>query len=156
VRDLHGEGLSSEVVRRRLSEEAGSGRLEEKLSEISASLEELRSSSADYSGEAMRVIMARQNLLISAVFNLTGMVEELLEANGRVRRASPGRGEENGSVSFPEEGVETILSRSEGRGVRYTPDGKFGLYAKRRRKGAMVVLVLAVLLIGIAVLQGLN
>ena len=89
IRDLHGEGLSSEIVRRRVSggEELESTVMDRRLREISGELEEIKSSlgSGGGSAEAMRVVMARQSLLISAVYNLTEMMEELLAASGRQR-----------------------------------------------------------------------
>lgn len=158
VRDLHGEGLSSEVVRRRLSrEEVGSEWLEERLREISDDLgelkEELWHSSSSDSGDAMRVLMARQNLLMSAVFNLTGMVEELMETSGRGRRASLESREENDSAVSPEQRGETILSRPVERSARAPYGRKFGLHAKRRRGGALGILFLVALLAGAAVLR---
>jgi hypothetical protein len=94
ARDLHKEGLGTGSVRRLLREGGGAntGELNERLDRLSENLERLRSKERPATDEvlpshAVRTILARQNLLISALFNLTEMVEELLIASGKPRKA---------------------------------------------------------------------
>lgn len=90
ARDLHREGLGTESVRRRLEEGDGED-FATRLDGISDTLEEMRgnlggAATGTSSHEALRTILARQTLLISAVSDLTGMVEDLLAASGQPRR----------------------------------------------------------------------
>ena len=94
ARDLHKEGLATGSVRRLLREGGGpnAGELKERLDQLSENLERLRGGERPATDEvlpahALRTILARQNLLISAMFNLTEMVEELLLASGKPRKA---------------------------------------------------------------------
>jgi excisionase family DNA binding protein len=94
ARDLHKEGLATESVRRLLREggSPNAGELKERLDQLSVNLERLRGSERPATDEVLpahvlRTISARQNLLISAMFSLTEMVEELLIANGKPRKA---------------------------------------------------------------------
>jgi hypothetical protein len=94
ARDLHKEGLATESVRRLLREggSPNAGELKERLDQLSENLQRLRGSERPATDEvlpahALRTISARQNLLISAMFNLTEMVEELLIASGKPRKA---------------------------------------------------------------------
>ena len=94
ARDLHKEGLATEAVRRLLREggSPNTGELKERLDQLSENLERLRGGERPATDEvlpahALRTILARQNLLISAMFNLTEMVEELLLASGKPRKA---------------------------------------------------------------------
>jgi excisionase family DNA binding protein len=94
ARDLHKEGLGTESVRRALRESnvgPDTGEIKERIERLSESLEKLKSngSAADeaLSSHAMRTVLARQSLMLSAMFNLTGMVEELLLASGKPRKA---------------------------------------------------------------------
>ena len=96
ARDLHKEGLGTESVRRMLREgsKAEGGELSERLDHLHETLENLQGSlrerptteEATLPSPALRTILARQSLLISAVFNLTEMVEELLLASGKPRK----------------------------------------------------------------------
>jgi excisionase family DNA binding protein len=93
ARDLHKEGLGTESVRRALREGNGgpdTGEIKERIERISESLEKLKGngSAADeaLSSQAMRTVLARQSLMLSAMFNLTEMVEELLLASGKPRK----------------------------------------------------------------------
>jgi excisionase family DNA binding protein len=93
ARDLHKEGLGTESVRRVLRE-GSSGpdaeELRERIERLSESLEKLKGngSAADeaLSSQAMRTVLARQSLIMSTMFNLTEMVEELLLASGKPRK----------------------------------------------------------------------
>lgn len=94
ARDLHKEGLGTESVRRALRESSGgpdTGEIKERIERLSENLEKLKSngSAADeaLSSQAMRTVLARQSLMLSAMFNLTEMVEELLLASGKPRKA---------------------------------------------------------------------
>src|SRR5215217_8822146 len=92
ARDLHKEGLGTESVRRALREDSPDpGEIKERIERLSESLEKLKSngSAADeaLSSQAMRTVLARQSLMMSALFNLSEMVEELLLANGKPRKA---------------------------------------------------------------------
>ena len=93
ARDLHKEGLGTGSVRRLLREGSGpsAGELKERLDQLAENLERLRSKERPATDEvlsshALRTILARQNLLITALFNLTEMVEELLIASGKPRK----------------------------------------------------------------------
>ena len=108
ARDLHKEGLGTESVRRVLREgAAGSGELSERLDTLSETLKDLQEKTAaddPVSSPALRTMLARQSLLISAVFNLTEMVEELLLANGKPRKTVFGEvaGEVRAVTPLPE------------------------------------------------------
>jgi DNA-binding transcriptional MerR regulator len=95
ARDLHKEGLGTESVRRQLREGSApdKGEMDRRLDNLNRALEGLR---ADIRGRpateevalspTLRTILARQSLLMSAVFNLTEMVEDLLFASGKPRK----------------------------------------------------------------------
>ena len=170
ARDLHKEGLGTESVRRQLREGGGpdTGELDRRLNTLHDTLEDLRGDlrAKPATGEAslspvLQTILARQTLMISAMFNLTGMVEDLLLNNGKSRRRP---------VARVEEGlVHTIPVRAEERGqlsgtlvaepvtVRETPaipppsqplpTSRFGSLGRRRRRVALVVL--SALLLGL-------
>src|SRR5829696_2628648 len=94
ARDLHKEGLGTESVRRALRESNGgpdTGEIKERIERLSESLEKLKGngSAADeaLTSHAMRTVLARQSLMMSAMFSLTEMVEELLLASGKPRKA---------------------------------------------------------------------
>jgi excisionase family DNA binding protein len=174
ARDLHKEGLATESVRRLLREggSPNTGELKERLDQLSENLERLRGSERPAMDEmlpahALRTILARQNLLISAMFNLTEMVEELLLANGKPRKAVFDDVEDEIQVVAPP------LERS-GRQQPETPEmtpaaiepqrgdlpdrmdhfftpvrgARFGSLARRRRRGVLVILsVLMVVLL---------
>ena len=155
ARDLHKEGLGTGSVRRLLREGGPqhAGELKEQLDQLSENLESIRDSERPATGEglpslAVRTILARQNLLISAMFNLTEMVEELLIASGKPRRVvfdevegeirrvpvPPGQGRAEtpeAVVAATEPAPRTFPARRETR---------FGTLARRRRRGALVVL----------------
>ena len=95
ARDLHKEGLGTETVRRQLREGRGPDtvELDRRLDHLHETLEDLRGDIKEKPATdevalspTLRTILARQSLLISAMFNLTGMVEDLLLASGKRRR----------------------------------------------------------------------
>jgi DNA-binding transcriptional MerR regulator len=166
VRELHKEGLGTESVRRRLQEESSFDieELVERLDRISEALERLQvhltPANGTSSAQTLQTILARQNLLLSAVSNLTSMFEELLHTNGQ-----------RGKVAFsdPEEVTQPLSEQLEARSapiedepdigtspesvnspiVPYQRTGKkFGAMARRRRRGALAILL--ALLISVA------
>ena len=155
ARDLHKEGLGTESVRRQLREgSAPEGEvLDRRLDTLSRTVEDLRE---DVSfAPTLRTILARQSLLISAVFNLTEMVEELLLASGKPRKRvfreidttealpdRPGRArlEIPGEVAA---GTETV-PRTGGHNAGETlavHSTDFGVLRRRRRRGVLAILV---------------
>lgn len=109
---------------------------------------------------ALQTVLARQSLLIWAVFNLTEMLEELLIANGGRRRSTgPGAADgDRGRHERPGEGfavsdeptVETRTVLPTGASSLVPPASprrgrRFGALAQRRRRGAIAALLLALL-----------
>ncbi len=182
ARDLHREGLGTESVRTRLSGAADpatdTGEIAIKLERLSRDLEGLKGDPKSLeeasSPHALRTVLARQSLLMSAVFNLTEMVETLLRSTGQPRtRPAFGEGdpelrEANGAVGAG--GSETRLARSRpaGHSIRLSSSSsprdirserteerterEFGSLARRRRRGAVVA---AVALAGVLILAAL-
>src|SRR5215212_10678376 len=165
ARDLHKEGLGTESVRRALREDSPDpGEIKERIERLSESLEQLRGngSAADeaLSSQAMRTVLARQSLIMSAMFNLTEMVEELLLASGKprktvfeevdgdIREVTPLRSQEEARGGVP------ALPRSPkslpgSAALPASPKG-FGSLARRRRRASLALLstlVLAVMLV---------
>jgi excisionase family DNA binding protein len=111
ARDLHKEGLGTESVRRQLREGGPDpGDLDRRLNRLHDTLEDLKGDikSRPGTGEvalspALQTILARQSLMLSAMFNLTGMVEDLLLSNGRSRRRSVPRLEGATPITIPAE-----------------------------------------------------
>lgn len=169
ARDLHKEGLGTDSVRRQLREGGGpdTGELDRRLNSLHDTLEDLRGElrGRPATGEvalspALRTVLARQSLMLSAMFNLTGMVEDLLFANGRTRKRS--------FEDLPNETDDTVLLHADGSRaaipgtvlvepapVRETeatevlppnhippPDGptQFGSLGRRRRRGVLALL----------------
>lgn len=175
ARDLHREGMATGSVRRMLRDDEppvpDTGELSTRMEKLSRELESLRSDSKVLdeasSPRALRTILARQSVLISAVFNLTGMVEELMRAGGHPRREPF----EETVVIDDEEAApleaarlpETRLARSRPSGSARLPasarslattaegmDGGFGSLARRRRRvavGVVALLLLAVVVV---------
>lgn len=186
IRELHREGLDTESVRRRLQagSSAGAEGLVERLDRISETLEDLGGTSKPAANgastaQALQTVLARQTLLISAVSNLTGMMEDLLAVNGLRRKVNPGNPE---TVAWeqdtfvddlemrPEIAEDTSLVTN-GSVVETPPKltpppssrrpstfrvqrGKFGTLTRQRRRGAVVILL--TLLTGAAVLLFLS
>jgi hypothetical protein len=173
ARDLHKEGLATESVRRLLREGSSqnNGELKERLDQLSENLERLRGSERPATDDmlpahALRTILARQNLLISAMFNLTEMVEELLLASGKPRKAIFDDVEDEIQVVTPplEQGGREQLETPEMIPTAIdSPDGdlpdrmdqfftpvrgtKFGSLARRRRSILVTLVVLMMVLL---------
>ena len=154
ARDLHREGLGTETVRRQLRQGSApdSGELDRRLATLHRTVEDLRE---DVSfSPTQRTILARQSLLMSAVFNLTEMVEELLLASGKPRgrifrdietkEALP-EFPVRASLEIPGEvasGTETVLTANDpnvGRTLAVRPTD-FGALRRRRRRGVLTIL----------------
>jgi excisionase family DNA binding protein len=169
ARDLHKEGLGTESVRRVLREGNGgpdTGEIKERIERLSESLDKLKGngSAADeaLSSQAMRTMLARQSLIMSAMFNLTEMVEELLLASGKPRKtvfeevegeirevALPDRaGRLRTRGAIPAVAEPRALPRSSDAPV--TRAERFGSLARRRRRTALTLL--SALLVGVTLL----
>ena len=148
------------------------GELAQRLDHLHETLEDLQGNvrerptteEAALLSPTLRTILARQSLLISAVFNLTEMVEELLLASGKPRKAIFGDVEggvwERASLTEPsgrpqlESPVELpaatqVASRANPRPVQHATlvrRERFGSLRQRRRRGALAVL--SVLVVG--------
>jgi hypothetical protein len=92
ARDLHKEGLATDSVRRQLREDTGE--LDRRLDRLHQTMEGLRGDIRERPAmdevalsPTLRTILARQSLIMSAMFNLTGMVEDLLLASGKPRKS---------------------------------------------------------------------
>jgi excisionase family DNA binding protein len=94
ARELHKEGLGTETVRIRLREgnDLGAEELAERLDQLSEGLESLQDlkimDGASSSQETLQTILERQDLLISAVSDLTERVANLLETEGSPQKAA--------------------------------------------------------------------
>jgi excisionase family DNA binding protein len=158
ARDLHKEGLGTGYVRRQLREDSGG--LDRKLDSLHQTLERLRGDIRERpadevaSSPTLRTILARQSLLMSAMFNLTEMVEDSMLAGRKPRKrfsANLGTG-----YALPEEqardrlvipasqpsttpAVTAAVQGSVGRqlAVRSTD---FGALGRRRRRGVLAIL----------------
>ncbi len=175
ARDLHKEGLGTASVRRMLREgsKAEGGELSQRLDHLHETLENLQGNVRErptteesiLPSPTLRTILARQSLLISAVFNLTEMVEELLLASGKPRktvfrdvedemkaRLLPAEQTERQRLETP---VETPAATHRGTLVRRE---RFGSLRQRRRRAALTVsaalLVGAVLVSAMPILGG--
>lgn len=178
VRELHDGGFGTEAIRDRLRQGEGPdlARVTERLDKLTEVLEgsklEARRSiePAHLSPEAhaLRMVLARQSLLISAVSNLAEMVGDLMAANGLPRRAVldyPEVERTRGRLSLPDGDGRTLLAP----GDRGAPNGaasattltpnplpsniphdKFGTLARRRRAmlaSSAIALALLVILV---------
>ena len=166
VRELHKEGLATESVRKRLQEESSFDidELMERLDRISEALEGLQGNpklaNGVSSAQALQTILERQSLLISGVSNLSKMLEDLLHTNGQPHKASVNPEEETreqkplsqqlkevtetneNAPSAKEPATEASLERTMAPSTAPTRHGKrFGAMAKRRRRGALAVLL---------------
>ncbi len=152
-------------VRRQLREGVGQNvrELKDRLDQLSENLEGLRSKERPATKEvlpshAIRTILARQNLLISAMFNLTEMVEELLIASGKPRKAVFDDVEDEIQEVAHERSRRRQLETPEGAPAVTEPTGescypgrmnlyftsvpgaRFGSLTRRRRRGLMGIL----------------
>jgi excisionase family DNA binding protein len=181
ARELHKEGLGTDSVRRRLQGERSDldGELAQRLDRISGTLETLQGNLKPADGESfaqtLQAISVKQNVLISAVFDLTEMLEGLLVANGRSRKAAPleapeeemwkqkpsfeereehyEKAEEDTAANGPAiEAIPESVILSTARGRRR----KFGNLTRRRQRAALVVLLtlLTSTALTVAVAQG--
>jgi excisionase family DNA binding protein len=166
ARDLHKEGLGTETVRRQLREGGGpdTGELDRRLNKLHDTLEDLRGDlkAKPATGEValspvLQTILARQSLMLSAMFNLTGMVEDLLLNNGKGRKRPVARAEEGLVHAVPlraeEQGqlpgtlvAEPVAVRETEAPVitsptRNLPTSKFGTLGRRRRRGVLAILL---------------
>ena len=158
VRELHEEGLGTEAVRRRLREGPDLDRIAERMDRVQEKLEGLRegptySSEAAFVPQALRTILARQTVLISAVISMSEMLEELLAASGRPRKALLPGVEDELLPRGPEEGPTMPIEGD--RLVPYEPAApparrpkRFGELARRRRRVALASLAAMMVLVG--------
>jgi archaellum component FlaC len=95
ARELHREGLGTASVRRRLREgndPVDAEELMDRLDRLSETLEGLQgdlrpaNGTSSFSQESLRSILKKQDLLISAVSDLTEKMENLLSANDQLSR----------------------------------------------------------------------
>ena len=175
ARDLHKEGLGTELVRRQLREGRGpdTGELDRRLDNLHETLEGLRGELRERPATdevalspTLRTILARQSLMISAMFNLTGMVEDLLLASGKRRRsryegssmglAEPLAEEQaGGRLAIPAAVPDAVPATAPVSTAE--PDGgspslparptRFGALGRRRRRG--VLAIASALLVGL-------
>ena len=159
VRELHEGGLGTEAVRRRLREGPDLDRIAERMDRVQEKLEGLRegpdySSEAAFVPQALRTILARQTVLISAVISMSEMLEELLAASGRPRKALlpgvegellPRRAPEEGPT-MPIEEDRLVPDEHAARPVRLPK--RFGDLARRRRRAAFASLTTMIVLVG--------
>jgi DNA-binding transcriptional MerR regulator len=159
ARDLHKEGLGTESVRRQLRE--SSAELDRRLDGLHQTLESLRGDIRERPARdegapspTLRTILARQSLLMSAMFNLTEMVEDLLLASRKPRKRSP---EDLGTgYALPEPQARerlVIPGRMSATTPAITPavqggagrqlaikSTDFGVLGRRRRRGVLAIL----------------
>lgn len=163
VRELHDGGFGTEAIRTRLKQGEGAelARVTERLDKLTEVLESSRLESRkpvepardSPNAHALRLVLARQSLLISAVSNLAEMMGDVMTVNGLPRRAvldypelehgregrlslpghngrrlvaSGGRGAQNGTAS------RTLTHRPVAPPSNISHD-KFGTLARRRR-----------------------
>ncbi len=95
VRELHDEGLGTAAVRKRVKDgDAEVDWIAERLDQLSEAVASsqrgsgARSIESVSSNQALHIILARQSVMLQAIYNLNEMVEELMSANGRPRRSS--------------------------------------------------------------------
>ncbi|QYJ17189.1 hypothetical protein Rxycam_03028 [Rubrobacter xylanophilus DSM 9941] len=166
ARDLHREGLGTELVRRMLREEETAPdprELARRLEKVSRELEGLRATPAledPALNQTLRTILARQSLLMSAVFNLTDMVEELLRRSGQPPRGDAALREAGDILPSPGSSSQPAFphrrSALPGTGERSLPPApvvearSFGRLARRRRRVALAALILLLALLAAA------
>ena len=162
ARDLHKEGLGTESVRRQLREGSApdTGDLDRRLDSLHSTLEDLRVDLKERPAAeevalspAMRTILARQSLLMSAMFDLTEMVEDLLLASGKPRKpplvdigtaeAMPERPARD-PAEIPNRvalGAAALAGADDGVGLTLgARSADFGTLRRRRRRGVLAIL----------------
>lgn len=160
VRELHREGLGTESVRKRLQGESSldTERIVARLDRISETLESLqgnlKAANTVSCAQTLQTILARQSLLISAVSNLSDMIEDLLHANGWRRKQNTFSEQLEEHHALINDVAEQFVEAS---AEPLTPPTrhkrkKFGAMARRRRHGALAIL-LVVLLTSIALIS---
>jgi DNA-binding transcriptional MerR regulator len=167
VREMHDEGLGTEAVRKRI-QDGDSVEIDwiaERFDQLSEALESSqrsvsRSDDNVSSRQALHIILARQSVMLQAIYNLNEMMEELMAVNGRPRRNSgdlfddtavqatmtedfsigvPPVAHNNGMENHPAvPGTSTVSPQPQPVIVPYHHDG-FGRLARRRRRTAIVV-----------------
>lgn len=180
ARDLHKEGLGTETVRRQLREGTGpdANDLDRRLDGLHETLQSLQGDLRDKPATSdevalsptLRTILARQSLMLSAMFNLTGMVEDLLVASGKPRRTvfedlrvEPGRtaslpgGPAEGRLRIPGPTATAEPSVRESPSPARVPprsddNASFGTLGRRRRHAIAAVLSLALVGVCLALL----
>jgi excisionase family DNA binding protein len=164
ARDLHREGLGTESVRRQLREGSApdTGDLDRRLDTLHETLESLRGDIKERPATdevalspTLRTILARQSLLMSAMFNLTEMMEDLLLASGKRRKPlfedlrigrhdtlpeRPARDqlEIAGTVPATANVVRGAVQGSVGQPLPARP-ASFGTLGRRRRRGLLAI-----------------
>jgi hypothetical protein len=164
ARDLHKEGLGTESVRRQLREDTGEldrslGMLHQTLENLRDDIRERPATDEVALSPTLRTILARQSLIMSVMFNLTGMMEDLLLASGKprkslfdeldVRDALPARGAQ-GRLGTPGRTLPAAREIPQpGRGsVDRSPtvgSTGFGVLGRRRRRYVLAILAALVL-----------
>ena len=176
ARDLHKEGLGTDSVRKQIREGGSpdTGELDRRLNNLHDTLEDLRGElrGRPATGEvalspALRTVLARQSLMLSAMFNLTDMVEDLLFANGRTRKRpfedlldetddtillhpDDSRAAIPGAVLVEPAPVREAQTTAVLPSARIPPPdspSRFGSLGRRRRRGVLVLL--SALLLGL-------
>ena len=145
ARDLHKEGLGTETVRRQLREGApDSGDMDRRLDTLHRTVEDLRE---DVSfSPTQQTILARQSLLMSAVFNLTEMVEALLLASGNTRKRILQGIETREALPDPQVQARLGIPGEVVPGTEKMPTTlairptDFGALRRRRRRGVLTIL----------------
>ena len=97
VRELHDGGFGVEAIRSRLQqgEDTELARVTERLDKLTKALESTKVEASrsiervhsSHDAHALRMVLARQSLLISAISNLAEMMGDLMAVNGLPRRA---------------------------------------------------------------------
>jgi hypothetical protein len=164
ARDLHKEGLGTETVRRQLREDTGEldrslGMLHQTLESLRDDIRERPAADEVALSPTLRTILARQSLIMSVMFNLTGMMEDLLLASGKprkplfdeldVRDALPARGAQ-GRLATPGRTLPAAREIPQpGRGSvdRSLTVGSTGFGVLGRRRRRYVLAILAALLL---------
>ena len=169
VRELHDGGFGTEAIRQKLlqGEETDLARVTQRLDKLTQAIESSRAEAktsvepayASADAHALRMVLARQTVLISAVSNLAEMIGDLMAANGLQRRAIidyPDKGETNGTIPLPDRRGRNLALASRGPSnissarrpdsrPANIPHERFGTLARRRRATLAAFTVAALL-----------